>query len=185
MFSKPTTKDVVYSAFMAAIIAVCSQITLPIGPVPFTLQTFGVMMAIGLLGGQRATLSVLVYIILGACGLPVFAGFKSGPGVLFGLTGGYILGFLVMCLLCAAAEWILGKKPVVTAVACVLGLVLCYVFGTTWFYVVYINSKGSIELADVLSKCVTPFLLPELGKIALAVLLMFKLPDSLKEKLSA
>ena len=82
-----------FTALTAAIIAVCAWITVP-GPVPFTMQTFGVFLALRLLGGKRGSISVALYILLGAAGLPVFSGFKAGIGVLIGPTGGYILGFI-------------------------------------------------------------------------------------------
>ena len=90
--NRQKTLDMVYIAIFAVIIAVCSWISVPM-VVPFTLQTFGVFCAVGLLGGKRGTLSVLIYVLLGAVGVPVFAGFSSGIGSLFGVTGGYIMGF--------------------------------------------------------------------------------------------
>ena len=91
--NRQKTLDMVYIAIFAVIIAVCSWISVPM-VVPFTLQTFGVFCAVGLLGGKRGTLSVLIYVLLGAVGVPVFAGFSSGIGTLFGVTGGYIMGFI-------------------------------------------------------------------------------------------
>ena len=90
-----TTKDMALTAMFAVLIAVCSWISIPLA-VPITLQTFGVFCALAVLGGKRGFFAVLVYILLGAAGLPVFAGFKSGIGTLFGSTGGYIVGFLLM-----------------------------------------------------------------------------------------
>lgn len=87
------TRDIVFIGIFAALIAICSWISIPT-TVPFTLQTMGVFTAVGLLGGKRGSLAVLVYILLGLVGLPVFAGFSGGVGVLFGTTGGYIIGFL-------------------------------------------------------------------------------------------
>lgn len=72
----------------AVLIAICSWISIPM-TVPFTLQTFAVFLAVGVLGGKRGSLAVLIYILLGAVGIPVFAGFSGGIGVLLGNTGGY------------------------------------------------------------------------------------------------
>ena len=91
--SKFTTKEIVLTALMAVIMAVCSWISIPT-EVPFTLQTFAVFCALLLLGGRNGFFSVLVYILLGAVGIPVFAGFSGGMGVILGTTGGYIVGFL-------------------------------------------------------------------------------------------
>ncbi|MBR6474866.1 MAG: biotin transporter BioY, partial [Lachnospiraceae bacterium] len=98
MNRKYTTLDLIYMAIGAALIAACSWITIPF-MVPFTLQTFAVFTIVGLLGGRKGFLSILVYILLGAVGLPVFSGFKGGIGVLAGTTGGYIIGFLFIALI--------------------------------------------------------------------------------------
>ena len=93
---KLSTVELVYIAVCAALMAVCSWISIPApAPLaPFTLQTFAVFLILLLLGGRRGFFTVLTYILLGAVGLPVFAQFMGGVGVLFGTTGGYIIGFL-------------------------------------------------------------------------------------------
>ena len=101
--TRSKTYDIVYIAVFAVIMAICSWISIP-AAVPFTLQTFGVFIAVGILGGKRGTLSVLVFILLGAIGVPVFAGFSGGIGVLAGTTGGYIIGFLFSALVMWAME---------------------------------------------------------------------------------
>ena len=103
------TYDIVYIAVFAVIMAICSWISIPT-TVPFTLQTFGVFIAVGILGGKRGTLAVLVYIILGAIGVPVFSGFTGGVGILVGTTGGYIIGFLFSALVMWLMEKIPGKR---------------------------------------------------------------------------
>ena len=103
------TLDMVYIAVFAVIIAVCSWISVPM-VIPFTLQTFGVFCAVGLLGGKRGTLSVLIYVLLGAVGIPVFSGFSSGIGTLFGVTGGYIMGFIFTALVYWLITLVFGKK---------------------------------------------------------------------------
>ena len=172
--------DLVMVALFAALIAVCAWITVP-GAVPFTLQTMGVFLAVGLLGGKRGTASVLVYILLGAVGMPVFSGFSGGVGRLLGTTGGYIIGFLVAALAMWAMEAIFGKAKRVLPGSMLLGLLLCYTFGTVWFLVLYTQTKGAISVASVLSMCVIPFILPDLLKIALALLLTSRLSKFIKK----
>ena len=166
--------DLVMVALFAALIAVCAWVTIP-GSVPFTLQTMGVFLAVGLLGGKRGTAAVLVYILLGAVGMPVFSGFSGGVGRLLGTTGGYIIGFLVAALAMWALEAIFGRAKWVLPVSMLLGLLLCYAFGTVWFLVLYTQTKGAISVVSVLSMCVIPFILPDLMKIALALLLTSRL----------
>ena len=151
-------------------IAICSWISIPM-TVPFTLQTFGVIMAVGVLGGKRGSLAVLVYILLGAIGVPVFAGFSGGFGILLNNTGGYIIGFLFSALAMWAIESLWGKKPVVQIISMVVGLLVCYAMGTIWFMVVYTRTTGAVGLGTVLGWCVIPFIIPDLVKIALAFVL--------------
>lgn len=164
------TYDMAYIGIFAVVIAVCSWISIP-AAVPFTLQTFAVFLAVILLGGKRGTMAVLVYILLGAMGIPVFAGFRGGIGVLFNNTGGYIVGFLCSTLIMWAAESLLGGKLWVQAVSMILGLAACYVVGTAWFMLVYIRSTGAVGVMTVLGWCVIPFLIPDMVKIMLALML--------------
>lgn len=177
--SKITTKELVFTALMAVIIAVCSWISIPT-TVPFTLQTFGVFMAVGLLGGKKGTISVLVYILLGAVGVPVFAGFSSGIGVLFGTTGGYIVGFLLSGLVYWAMTAAFGEKLPIMIIAMVIGLLVCYAFGTAWFMIVYAKNTAPIGLLTALGWCVFPFIIPDCIKIALAVVLTKQLKKYVK-----
>lgn len=168
------TYDIVYIAVFAVIMTICSWISIP-AAVPFTLQTFGVFIAAGVLGGKRGTLSVLVFILLGAVGIPVFANFSGGIGVLAGPTGGYIIGFLFSALVMWAMEKLPGKKSIMQIVSMVVGLVVCYAFGTAWFMVVYGKANGPVGLVTALGWCVFPFIIPDFIKIALAYVLSRKL----------
>ena len=174
MSTSVTTRDMVYCAMFAVLIAVCSWISIP-ATVPFTLQTFGLFVTVGILGGKRGSVSVLIYLLLGAVGIPVFAGFKGGIGALLGTTGGYIIGFLFSALIMWGMEVLLGKKLWVLAVSMVLGLLACYAFGTIWFMVVYARTSGAIGLMTALGWCVFPFILPDVIKIALALVLSKRL----------
>lgn len=178
--TKFRTLDMAYMALFAVLMAVCSWISLPLGPVPFTLQTFAVFLAVGVLGGRRGTITILVYILMGAVGLPVFSNFSGGIGQLMGATGGYILGFLGSALVMWAMEALLGKKTWVLTVSMVLGLVVCYAFGTFWFMQVYARTSGPVGVMAALGWCVFPYILPDLGKIALALLLGNRLSRVLK-----
>ncbi len=167
--SKFRTLDLVYTAIGAALIAICSWISIPM-TVPFTMQTFAVFFVLLLLGGMRGSVSILVYILLGAAGLPVFAGFSGGIGILFGNTGGYIIGFLLTGLVYLVAENLFKMNLWLKIAVLAVGLILCYAFGTAWFYVLYVRHTGAVSLMSVMSWCVFPFVLPDLFKLALAVL---------------
>ena len=168
--NKLTTLDMVYTAMFACLMAICAWISIP-GQIPFTLQTMGVFLAVGLLGGKRGTLAILVYVLMGAVGLPVFSSMTGGLGKLLGMTGGYIVGFLVSALIMWAMEAIPGSRKWVLPLSMVLGLIACYAFGTAWFLVVYTRAKGAISLAAVLGMCVIPYIIPDIIKIVCALVL--------------
>lgn len=168
------TQDIAYIGVFTAMIAVCSWISIPMA-VPFTLQTMGVFTTVGILGGKRGTLAVLSYILLGAMGVPVFAGFSGGLGVIFGTTGGYILGFLFSALLMWGIEKLFGSSKIMLAISMIAGLLVCYAVGTVWFMVVYAQNSGPVGLGIVLGWCVIPFMIPDLIKIAVSLLLTNRL----------
>lgn len=172
------TQELARAALAAALMALCSWISLPTA-VPFTLQTFALFLTLGVLGGKLGTLAVGVYLLLGAVGLPVFAGFQGGPGTLLGATGGYLLGFLLTALTVWGAERLWGRSAPVFLASCLAGLGGCYLFGTVWFAAVYASSSGPVGLAAVLGWCVFPFVLPDLAKLALAVVLSRRLAAAL------
>ncbi len=171
--------DLIYIAIGAALISICSWISIPTA-VPFTLQTFAVFSVLLLLGGERGTIATLIYILLGAVGVPVFAGFKGGVGILFGSTGGYILGFLFTGLIYILFTRLFRKGVVIKIAALVLGLAVCYAFGTAWFMHVYTQDKGEVGLITVLGWCVFPFIIPDLIKMALAVVISKRIEPVIK-----
>lgn len=152
-----TVQDMVLIAVFVAIITVCSFIQISVGPVPFTLQTFGVFVTAGILGTKRGTLAVIVYILLGIIGVPVFCG-AGGPGVIVGTTGGYITGFVFTALIIGIITHFFEKSSTwlklgATVVAMILGDVVCFVIGTIQFMFVM---KTSLTVA--LGYCVIPFI---------------------------
>lgn len=164
--------DMTMISLCAALLAACSWLSIPMPwGVPVTMQTFAVMAVVGLLGTKRGTIAIAVWMALGALGVPVFANFNGGVAVLLGTTGGYILGFL----LGAPVQGFItklgkGRLPFVI-LGMLASMVVCYTFGTVWFMVVYARNSGPVGLATVLGWCVTPYLVPEVFKIALAVAL--------------
>ncbi|MGM9644806.1 MAG: biotin transporter BioY [Eubacteriales bacterium] len=175
------TIDLVYVALGAVLIAACSWISIPT-TVPFTMQTFAVFFVLSILGGKRGTVSVIIYVLLGAIGAPVFAGFASGIGILIGNTGGYIIGFILMGLTYWLIIALLGKKVWVEILAMVIGLILCYLFGSVWFMILYAQANGPVGFATVLTWCVLPFIIPDIVKMGLALTLARRLSPVLKLK---
>ena len=162
------TRKIALIALFVAAMAVCSWISIPF-TVPITLQTFAIFVACGVLGGCNGTIAVCIYILLGALGLPVFSGFSGGPGKLLGPTGGYIIGFIFTALIIWGITGLLGDKIYVLVAAMVIGLAVCYAFGTAWFVYMYNDGENTMDVLTAMSTCVFPFIIPDLVKIALAV----------------
>ena len=179
MKSKLSVRDMAYIALFAVMMAVCSWISIPY-VVPFTLQTFAVFLAVGVLGGRRGTMAVLVYLLMGAVGLPVFTGFSGGIGHLLGSTGGYIVGFVFTALVMWGMERIPGSRTVVLAVSMVLGLLVCYAFGTAWFLLGYARTTGPVGVWTAGGWCVAPYVVPDLMKQALALGLRRRLRGAIR-----
>lgn len=168
--SKPkiTVLELAYIAVCTALMAVCSWIAIPTA-IPFTMQTFGVCLTVMLLGGRNGLFSILTFVLLGGIGVPVFAEFTGGPGILFGSTGGYIIGFVFMALIYWGITALLGEKLPVMVLALVLGMLVCYAFGTVWFMLVYSRTEDPVGLWTALGWCVFPYLIPDGIKLAIAV----------------
>ena len=170
----------------AALMAICSFISIPLGftPVPVNLGTLGVFLAGGLLGKKYGTVSIAVYVLLGAVGVPVFAGFRGGLSVLAGPTGGYIVGYIVAAFIIGLLTELLltendETKPAASsrireilacAAAMIIGLLACYFLGTLWFIIsTHTGPWASLVL------CVFPFLPGDALKVAAGALLVQRL----------
>lgn len=165
MKRRMSVQSMVLTAFFAALTAVLAQIQLPLGPVPFNLAVLGAFLAGMLLTPGWAAASMGVYLALGACGIPVFAGFQGGPAALFGKTGGYAVGYLFIAAFTALAVKHSGRTAAVLA-SMLAGLLACYTLGTLWFMTI-----TGADLASALGWCVLPFILPDLCKAGCAFLL--------------
>ena len=174
--------DLTYTALFAVLIAVGAWVSVPLPKpfVPFTMQTFAVFAAVLCLGGRRGLYSVVVYLLLGAVGAPVFAGFRGGLGVLLDTTGGYLIGFLALALVYWALTARFGDALPVQLAACVAGLAACYAFGTAWFVVLYTSANGPVGVMTALGWCVFPYLLPDAVKLCLAAALSKRLAPLMK-----
>lgn len=163
MNTTPDLHKLVLASLMAALIAVGGYLAIPIGPVPIVLQNLFVLVAALLLGSRWASAAVAVYLLAGACGLPVFAGGGGGLGHLFGPRGGYLFGFL-------AAAWLVGKlseisrqQPLVEIVAMAIGGLVIYAIGVPWLMTLL-----GLSLGKALAVGMYPFILGDVVKIAAA-----------------
>jgi biotin transport system substrate-specific component len=164
-------RDMALCGLFAALLAICAWISIPLGPggLSISLQTFGVFLTLGLLGGKRGTVTIAIYLLLGAVGAPVFSGFRGGLGVLLGLSGGYLFGFLLMGLIyCLIPK----KIP-----AMLIGLFACYVCGIFWDY--GFSQSGADYFFSLAFWHLSFFLLPDLLKLVLALALTERLQHHL------
>lgn len=173
------TTDIAYMGLFVALITICSWISIPF-TVPVTLQTFAMFAALSILGTKRAVWTVVIYIILGVIGCPVFTGFKGGFGAIFGTTGGYIIGFIFAIFISGKLIDRFGKKDWIKFLAMFAGLLVCYAFGTFWFINVYSHTNENIGIAATLLYCVVPFIIPDIIKIIMALLLSKRVKKFIK-----
>lgn len=167
--SRLSTNEIVRVAMMCAVIVLCSWLAIPTA-VPFTLQTLGVFLSFSILGGKKSTVTVVVYVILGAIGLPVFAGFTGGIGILLGINGGFIFGFVLATLAMWLLQTLLNRSKLLPLIMLV-GLLVCYACGTAWYMVYCASSGTAVGLAAALSLCVLPYVIPDILKLSLALLI--------------
>ena len=162
------TKRLVYCALFAAVIGIMSLISIPTQPIPLNMALFAVLLAGGILGKKYGTLSVVVYILLGAVGIPVFAGFRGGFAVLAGPTGGYIAGYIIVAFLTGLVCEKTRKMHYILTIM-ILAVILCNAVGTAWYCYIM---KSSVSSALML--CVIPFVPTDIIKIVLATLVLKK-----------
>lgn len=178
---KLSARDIAYVSLGTAVISLCSWISIP-AEIPFTLQTFAICLVTAILGLRLGVWTVAVYLMLGFVGAPVFAGFRGGFGVLLGTTGGYIIGFVFTALCVGLAVKLYGRRLIPLIAGMVLGIIICYAFGTAWFIIVYTKNSGSIGIATALAWCVLPYLVPDAIKIAIAAPLAVRLGRIIEPK---
>lgn len=162
-----SVQDIALIPLFVAFITVCSFVRIPFGTIPFTLQTFGVFVTVGVLGAKRGVTTIMVYILMGMIGLPVFGG-AGGIAVLAGNTGGYITGFVLSAVVIGImnASYKNRKQTIKFAflvVSMVVGDIVCMAVGTIQFMVL-----TGVELTVALTYCVVPFIIPDLIKIVVA-----------------
>jgi biotin transport system substrate-specific component len=168
---KSKIHTMILCALFAAMTAVLSQIVIPIGPVPINLATFAVFCSGALLGSKLGALSLVVWVALGAAGVPVFAMFRGGLGALVGPTGGYIVGFIPAAFFTGFIIERFGKDSrVIYPAAMFVGMLIYFTLGTVWF--VYLTG---MNVASALMICVIPFLPGDFLKIAAATVLAKRL----------
>ncbi len=158
-----TAYNLVLTAMFTAIIVICTWICIPTA-IPFTLQTFAVFLTAYVLDLKYSIMAIVVYMLLGVVGLPVFSHFQGGVGVLLGPTGGYIIGFVFIILVVGVGKIIFKNR--LTVLSMLIGIVLCYAFGTGWYMWV-----ANVNLVSALFVCVVPYIVFDVAKLCLAIII--------------
>ena len=169
---KIKTKQMVLIALMTAVTCVLGplSIPLPFSPVPISLTNFAIFLAIFVLGMKNGTISFIIYLLLGAVGVQVFSSFRGGLQVLAGPTGGYLIGFIFLALIMGFALDHFDRKLVPTIIGMIIGMAVCYAFGTVW-----LAKLLSLSFKEGLMMGVIPYLAGDVAKIIIAAIVGPKL----------
>ncbi len=166
-------RNLCLTALFAALLSVSALVAIPLA-VPITLQTLVLFSSMFILGGRRTSVSVLLYIIIGAVGVPVFSGFSGGVARLLDATGGYIFGMLLAAFTYWLLELLLPRAGAFSLISVSISLLIIYAAGTLWYAFVY--AGGAESLGAVFTVCVLPFILPDTVKLALAYVIAKRMP---------
>lgn len=158
--------NMVLIAIMAAVLCVISPFSLPIGPVPISLATLAIYVIIFILGWKKSTISVLVFLVIGLVGVPVFSGFSGGVGKVFGPTGGYLIGYLLLTIVAGLFIEKFEGKYYMYVIGLVLGTICLYALGTLW-----LAYQAGMSLYAALGAGVIPFIPGDIVKIVVACIL--------------
>ena len=165
-------RGVILTIIVSFVVAALAQISVPLWPVPITGQTFGVLIVGMALGSKLGMLSLTLYMLEGICGLPVFANFSSGPGVIVGPTGGYIIGFIFAAgAIGYLAERKWDRSILSTALAMLIGNIILYIPGLIWLGLFFAGLGKPDPLEASIVAGLFPFLIGDVLKLALAALL--------------
>jgi len=158
-------KQLALVGLMSAVICVLGPLSLniPISPVPISLGLLGIYFVVSILGMKLGTLSVVIYILLGLVGVPVFTGFTAGPGKLLGPTGGYIIGYIFMAPICGFFVDRFSKKLPLYVLGMLLGTAVCYLFGTIW-----LKFQANYTFLQALAMGVLPYIPLDIIKLIIA-----------------
>lgn len=177
MTTRLAIRDMAVIGLNAALLCVLAPMAIPAGPIPFTLATLALYLCAAVTGARRGTVSVLVYILIGAVGMPVFSGYAGGLQKLVGPTGGYLVGYVLCALLAGLLIDRFSRTWWVYPLALLAGTAVLYAFGTAWYLLV---GKGPFWAA--LTACVFPFIPFDLLKIGLAAATAFPLRRQLYKR---
>jgi biotin transport system substrate-specific component len=160
MSKKPNVYQITIIGLMTAVICILGPLSIPVGVIPISFTNFAIYFALYILGAKKATMSFIIYMLIGLVGAPVFSGFSGGPAKLLGPTGGYIIGFLFMALISGFFIDRFIDKWYLCVFGMILGTAVCYTFGTVW-----LSYQADLSMSAALALGVIPFIPADLVKI--------------------
>lgn len=171
-------QKIALTGILAAVICILSPFSVPVGAIPVSLATFAIYIAASTVKTKSSVSAVIIYILLGAAGLPVFSSFQGGLHIITGVTGGYIIGYIPCALIIGLLINKYENKKFIYALSFVLGTVACYAVGTAW-YMIQTNSSFTAAV----SVCVLPFIIGDVIKISAATALGYVLRKRIAGKI--
>lgn len=171
-FLKLNTQQLTLIGLTTAVLCVLGPlaITIPVSPVPLSLGTLGIYFVVTVLGTKPGVLSILLYLMLGFAGLPIFTGFASGPAKIFGPTGGYLLGYLFLAVICGVSAEKFRDRYALRVLGMCLGTGICYLVGTLW-----LGYQLSLSFTEAFAIGVLPYLPWDLIKLLVGTAMGTKL----------
>jgi biotin transport system substrate-specific component len=160
MSKKSNVYQITIIGLMTAVICILGPLSIPVGVIPISFTNFAIYFALYILGAKKATMSFIIYMLIGLVGAPVFSGFSGGPAKLLGPTGGYIIGFLFMALISGFFIDRFIDKWYLCVFGMILGTAVCYTFGTVW-----LSYQADLSMSAALALGVIPFIPADLVKI--------------------
>lgn len=151
------------TAIAAAVLCILSPISLPMGTIPISLSLFAICLISCILSYRQSVAAVIIYILLGVCGIPVFSGFIGGFQQITGITGGFIIGYIPCSLIVSLLVGRYPLKKLVYPLSISIGIIICYLSGTLWY-----SFQTGADFAASVTVCVVPFIAGDIIKIALA-----------------
>ena len=172
---KISTSTMAVVALMTAVVCVLAPFSIPVGPIPISLATFGLYLAIIILGRKRAVTVCLLYLLIGFVGLPVYSGFSGGPAKLLGPTGGYLIGYVFLTYIAGIIVDKFPKNRWLCLLSLVIGTAVCYLLGTAW-----LAYQMKMEFIEAFMIGVVPFLVGDMVKIVTSVWVGMRIKRQMK-----
>ena len=158
-------QKIAFTGILAAMICLLAPLSLPAGAIPISLATFAIYITACIVNVKTSVCAVIIYILLGAVGLPVFSSFRGGFHMLAGITGGYLIGYIPCAVIIGLLVGKFENKKWIYPLSITLGTAICYLIGTLWYML-----QTDSGFSSALTVCVMPFIIGEIVKIPVASL---------------